>query len=148
MSLHASHFPVAAPRAAINQDGGIKIRKTQILIKPAVAFSRQITRRKYPNAVIPRLYFHIKLTAGVFLRLCPGQQQDIITNGGWRCDGCRNGVLCRCTGPEGGNSSFHMGHSTTYTVSTYITLMIIKDRPGKPPAMLVKELPCTFVSLY
>lgn len=41
-----------------------------------------------------------------------------------------------------------MGHSTTYTVPTYITLMIIKDRPGKPPATLVKELPCTFLSLY
>lgn len=33
-------------------------------------------------------------------------------------------------GPEVGNGSFHMGHSSTYTVSTYITLMIIKDRPA------------------
>lgn len=57
-------------------------------------------------------------------------------------------VLCRCAGPEVGNSSFHMGHSTTYTVSTFITLVIIKDRHGKPPALVVKELPCTFVSLF
>lgn len=33
-------------------------------------------------------------------------------------------------GPEVGNNSFHMGHSTTYTVCTYTTLMIIKDRPA------------------
>lgn len=151
MSLYARHFPIVAPRAAINQDGGIKIRKTQILIKPTAAFSREITCRKYPNAVISRLYFHLKLTVGVFLRLpqvSPGQPADITTNGGWRCDECRKSVLGGGAGPEVGNSSFHMGHSTTYTVSTHITLMIIKDRPGKPPAMLVKEFPCTFVSLY
>lgn len=35
-------------------------------------FSQQITHRKYPNAVIPRLYFHIKLIASMFLRLCSG----------------------------------------------------------------------------
>lgn len=34
----------------------------------------------------------------------------------------------------------HKGHSTTYSMSTYVTLMVIKDRPAKPPAMLVKEL--------
>lgn len=50
-----------------------KFEKTQILIKPAVMLSQQIAHRKYPNAVIPRLYFHIKLMASMFLRLCSGQ---------------------------------------------------------------------------
>lgn len=35
-------------------------------------FSQQITHKKYPNAVIPRLYFHIKLMARMLLRLCSG----------------------------------------------------------------------------
>lgn len=39
--------------------------------------------------------------------------------------------------------SKYQGHSTTYTVCTYITLMVIKDKPGKPAAKVVKELRCT-----
>lgn len=155
MSRRARHFPVVAPGAAMNQDGGIKIRKTQILVKPAAVFSRQITRRKYPNAAISRLCFHIKSTAVRRVsRVVSRPAADVMTNGCWRRDECWNGVLCHCSkldatvGQKVGNSSFHVGHSTTYTVPTYITLMIIKDRPGKPPATLVKELPCTFLSLY
>lgn len=66
-----------------------------------------------------------------------------MTNGGWRRDECRSGVRHARVGPEVGNSSFHSGHSSSYTVSTYITYTIIKDRPGKPAATLVKELPCS-----
>lgn len=60
---------------------------------------------------------------------------------------CVLSVLYTTVGRKVANSSFHTGHSATYTVSTHVTLLIIKDRPGTPPAMLVKELPCTFFFL-
>lgn len=59
-------------------------------------------------------------------------------------------ALYTAVGRKVANSSFHTGHRATYTVSTHVTLLIIKDRPGMPPAMLVKELPLFFffLSLY
>lgn len=148
MSLHASHFPVVAPRAAINQDGGIKIRKNTNSKKACRSvfmanYSQKVSKCRHSTSV-----FSHKIDGWRVSPAVSWSAADIITNGGWRCDECCNGVLCRCAGPEVGNSSFYIGHSTTYTGSTYITLMIIKDRPGRPPAMLVKELPCTFESLY
>lgn len=145
MSLHASHFPVVA---AINQDGGIKIRKNTNPNKArrsvfTANYSQKVSKCRHSPSV-----FSHKIDGRRVSPAVSWSAADIITNGGWRCDGCSNAVLCRCTGPEVGNSSFHIGHSTTYTGSTSITLMTIKDRPGRPPAMLVKELPCTFVSLY
>lgn len=49
-------------------------------------------------------------------------------------------MLCWSSALSNYSLCTHSGHGTTYTVSTYITLMVIKDRARKPPAMLVKEL--------
>lgn len=151
MSLHASHFPVVAPARRHKPRWRHQNLKKNTNSEKACCsvfkanYLQKVSKCRHSPSVFPHKIDGWRVSPAVSWLAA-----DIITNGGWRCDECCNGVLGRClsVGPEVGNSSFHIGHSTTYTVSTYITLMIIKDRPGKPPAMLVKELPCTFVSLY
>lgn len=56
-------------------------------------FSQQITHRKYPNAAIPRLYFHIKLMAGCVLDSL-GYKNTFC---GCRCDALLEHVHTRAT---------------------------------------------------
>lgn len=144
MSLHASHFPVVAPRAAINQDGGIKIQKNTNSNKAHCSVSTANYSQKVSKCRHSPSVFSHKIDGQRFSPAVSWPAADIITNGGWRCDECCNGVLCRCAGPEVGNSSFHMGHSTTYTVSTYITLMIIKDKTWEASSYAGQGAPMHF----
>lgn len=86
MSLHASHFPVVAPRAAINQDGGIEIRKKtpQILIKPAAAlFTANCSQKVSKCRHFPSVFSH-KIDGGHVSPAVSWPAADIITNGGWK----------------------------------------------------------------
>lgn len=151
MSLRTRHFPVVAPRRHEPRWRHQNSKNTNSNKARRSVFTANYSQKVSKRCHSPSVFSH-KIDGRRVSRAVSWPAADIMTNGGWRCDEWKRVLsplytLCY-SWAKGWKQLISHGPQHYLHCSTYITLMIIKDRPGKPPAMLVKELPCTiFITL-